>query len=123
LGAILQVSMGGLGWLVVQHPRIAAATARDQFRGAWVGELKAAEGSRKIELRLAPVGSAWKGEVLLDGEERLVRDVRIDVGAVRFGLNVGDSTLWFEGKRALRGGQVSGVVQGFERGTFHLVRQ
>jgi hypothetical protein len=122
LGAFLQVTLGGLGRLAMEHPQIAAATAREQFKGQWVGEVKAPGHVRRIELRLAPVGSAWVGEVLLDGEQGLARNVHVEMGSVHFGLNVGGSTLWFEGKRALRGGQVSGVVQGLERGTFRLVR-
>src|ERR1700746_1242665 len=39
LGGLLQVTLGGLGWLAVEHPSIAARTARDQFEGAWVGEM------------------------------------------------------------------------------------
>ena len=115
------MTFGGLGWLAVQHPRIAAETAREQFKGEWVGEVKAAQGSRKMELLLAPAGSVWAGTAILDGHELAVRDIRINPGAVRFGLNVEGSTLWFEGRRALHGGQVSGVVQGL--GSFHLARQ
>lgn len=121
LGAMLRVSLGGLGWLVVQHPRIEAATAREQFKGGWIGEVKAGQGSHTLELHLVPVGSVWLGKVVLDGEERGVHDVRVNVGAIRFGLSVNGSTLRFEGKRASLGGQVSGVVQGV--GTFHLVRE
>lgn len=123
LGGLLQVTLGGLGWLAVQHPRIAAATAREQFKGEWVGEMKAPGRARKIELRLAPVGTGWVGEVRLDGREGTARNVRVEMGSVQFSLEVGGSTLRFEGKRALRGGQVSGVVQGLERGTFRLVRE
>jgi hypothetical protein len=122
LGAMLQVSLGGMGWLAMQHPRIAAETAREQFKGEWVGEVKLAQGSRKLELRLIPSGSAWAGNVVLDGgEEHPLHDVRIDTGFIRFGLTMGDSSLRFEGRRALGGGQVSGVVRGL--GTFHLVRE
>ena len=95
LGAMLQVSLGGLGWAVVQHPRIAAATAREQFKGEWIGEVKTAQGSRTLELQLASAGTAWVGKVVLDGEERVVRDVRVNSGAIRFGLIVDGSTLWF----------------------------
>ena len=123
LGGLLQVTLGGLGWLAMEHPRIAAQTAKAQFEGAWVGEVKAPEGSQKIVLQLAPRGGAWGGKVLLDGRELAVRDVRVGIGSVRFGLQVGESTLWFQGKRAVRGGQMFGVVQGFEKGTFHLVRE
>ena len=119
LGAMLQVSLGGLGWLVVQHPRIAAATAREQFKGEWIGEVETAQGSRTLELELVPAGSAWVGQVVLNGEQRRVRNVRVNPGAIWFGLE--GSTLWFEGRRASLGGQVSGVVQGV--GTFHLVRE
>jgi hypothetical protein len=121
LGAFLQVSLGGLGWLAMQHPTIAAQTAREQFKGEWIGEMKAAEGSRRLELRLAPAGAAWVGKVVLDGEEHAARDIRVETGVIRFRLNMGDSTLRFEGRRALGGGQVSGVVRGV--GTFHLVRE
>jgi hypothetical protein len=123
LGGLLQVTFGGLGWLAMEHPKIAAQTAREQFKGEWVGEIRAPGRARKIELRLAPVGTSWVGKVVVDGEEGVARDVRVKMGSVQFGLNVGGSTLWFEGKRALRGGQVSGVVQGLERGTFRLVRE
>jgi hypothetical protein len=121
LGAMLQVSLGGLGWLAVQHPRIAAATAREQFKGEWIGEVKTAQGSRRLELQLVPAGTAWVGRAVLNRDERGVRDVRVSAGAIRFGLNVDGSTLWFEGRRASLGGQVSGVVRGV--GTFHLVRE
>jgi hypothetical protein len=123
LGGLLQVTLGGLGWLAMEHPQISARTAREQFAGAWVGEVKAPEGSRKLELQLAPHGSAWEGKVLLDGQELAARDVRVEVGRVHFSLDVGKSTLWFQGRRAVRGGQVFGVVQGFEQGTFHLVHE
>jgi hypothetical protein len=123
LGGLLQVTLGGLGWLAMEHPRIAAQTAKEQFEGAWVGEVKAPQGSRKMELQLAAPGGAWGGKVLLDGRELDARDVRVEVGSVHFSLRVGGSALWFEGRRAVRGGQVFGVVQGVERGTFHLVHE
>lgn len=123
LGGLLQVTLGGLGWLAMEHPQIAARTARDQFQGAWVGEVKAPEGSRKMKLQLVSQSGDWGGTVFLDGRELTVRDVRVEVGSLHFSLQVGDSTLWFQGRRAVRGGQVSGVVQGRERGTFHLVHE
>jgi hypothetical protein len=123
LGGLLQVTLGGLGWLAMEHPRIAARTATEQFAGAWVGEVKAPEGSRKLELQLAPRGATWVGKALLDGREFAVSDIRVGIGSVHFGLDVGRSTLWFQGRRAVRGGQVSGVIQGFEQGTFHLVHE
>lgn len=121
VGAFLQLSLGGLGWLAVQHPRIAVATAREQFKGEWVGEVKTAGSSQRLELQLAPAGMEWIGKVVLAGEEHAARDIRVKTGVIRFGLNVEGSTLWFEGRRASLGGQVSGVVQGV--GTFHLVRE
>jgi hypothetical protein len=117
LGGLFQVTLGGMGWLAMEHPRIAADAAREQFRGEWVGEVTAREGPRKMELQLAPVGTAWAGKVRLDGKERAVRDVRVELGSVHFSLLVGQSMLQFEGRRAVRGGQVSGVVKGFEQGT------
>jgi hypothetical protein len=122
-GGLLQVTVGGMGWLAADHPRIAAQTAREQFKGYWIGEMKVPGRARNIELRLAPIGNAWVGEALVDGEQGQARDVRVEMGSVQFGLDVGGSTLWFKGKRALRGGQVSGVVQGLDRGTFRLVRE
>jgi hypothetical protein len=81
--------------------------------------VKVAEGSRRLALHLSPAGATWAGKVVLDGQEHAARDIRVETGVIRFGLD--DSNLSFEGRRALGGGQVSGVVRGL--GTFHLVRE
>jgi hypothetical protein len=123
LGGLLQVTLGGLGWLAMEHPKIAARTARDQFEGTWVGEVKAPQGARKIELQLAPGSGAWSGKVVLGGQELAVKDIGVDVGSVSFSLQVGNSMLRFQGRRAVRGGQVFGVIEGFDQGTFRLTHQ
>ncbi len=114
-GALLQVSIGGLGALIAWHGQIAAMTAADQFRGVWVGEERSS--GKPMEIHLTRVGKSWDGEIVLGGVEHPGRDVRMEPGK----LHIEADSLVLDGRRAPQGGRMSGTLEPF--GAFRLTHQ
>ena len=119
--AFLQVSIV-MGSLAPSHHRIAASIAYDQFHGAWTGVARLEGKPVPLTIDLIPTGKAWNAQASLGGVPLRVNQVRVEPGFVRFELDSGLAVMEFEGKRAPRGGRVTGVAKGALQGTFILVR-
>jgi hypothetical protein len=119
--AFLQVAMV-MGWLSPSQRNLAARMAHDQFIGEWSGEARLEGTAVPLTIDFTSSGAEWNAEASLGGVPLRVHQVRVEPGYVRFQLDSGRAIVEFEGKRAQRGGRVSGVAKGALRGTFTLLR-
>jgi hypothetical protein len=122
-GGLLQVSLGGLGWLAMSSPQLESFTAIQQFQGGWSGQAVLDRRPAPIELQLEHSGSLWTGHLSYLGQALSLEEVTVQPGRVDFSVDVGTALLRFRGKRAPRGGAISGVLLGPPDGTFKLTRE
>jgi hypothetical protein len=127
VGALLEVTAGGLGGAMFSRTQFAPVLAATQFAGHWTGTFRSPRMSMPMELALAKNGAAWTGEVHVNPAQVVPAiDIVATWPSLRFRVRTPDAVLLFRGRLTPRsqGSRIQGTFEGSEtRGSWELSKQ